>query len=119
LQSSVSPKKSPPFQAKSAAAGGGSRGGQKELSVQSAKRPAKDFLATLKEAEDLMTSLSLGLSKGTYECMICYDTVKPDDKIWSCVGSCYAVFHHKVRVGFSIDIGFDIHDLKNFSFLLR
>ncbi|KAI9336862.1 hypothetical protein DFJ73DRAFT_612138, partial [Zopfochytrium polystomum] len=46
-----------------------------------------------KEAEDLMASLSMGLSNSTYECMICYDTVKTKDKIWACNDSCFAVFH--------------------------
>ncbi|KAJ3331230.1 FKBP12-associated protein [Blyttiomyces sp. JEL0837] len=50
---------------------------------------------TAAENEDLMAALTQGLSNETYECMICYDTVKARDRIWSCTESCFAVFHHK------------------------
>ncbi|KAJ3023186.1 Transcriptional repressor NF-X1 [Thoreauomyces humboldtii] len=42
--------------------------------------------------DDLTASLINELSSSEYECMICYDTVKHRDKVWSCQ-VCYAVFH--------------------------
>ncbi|KAI9104723.1 hypothetical protein DFS34DRAFT_604207 [Phlyctochytrium arcticum] len=44
--------------------------------------------------EDLTSSLIEGLCAGDYECMICYDSIKGRDHIWSC-HTCWAVFHLK------------------------
>ncbi|TPX66558.1 hypothetical protein SpCBS45565_g04407 [Spizellomyces sp. 'palustris'] len=43
---------------------------------------------------DLTASLIDGLTRGDYECMICYDIVRSRDTVWSC-HICFAVFHLK------------------------
>lgn len=42
--------------------------------------------------QDLQFSLTVELTNSTYECMVCYNIVKPKDHIWSC-SICYNVFH--------------------------
>ena len=37
-------------------------------------------------------SLIEELIKGTYECMVCCDSVKNNNQVWSC-GSCLHIFH--------------------------
>ena len=32
------------------------------------------------------------LSRGTYECMVCCETVRAQNAVWSC-SNCYHVFH--------------------------
>ncbi|CAM0140389.1 unnamed protein product [Umbelopsis sp. WA50703] len=51
-------------------------------------------ISQLKEDEikDLLTSLTHGLTTSTYECMICWDIVRPGQQTWSC-DCCWAVFH--------------------------
>ncbi|KAJ2960802.1 hypothetical protein NQZ79_g3835 [Umbelopsis isabellina] len=51
-------------------------------------------ISQLKEDEikDLLTSLTHGLTTSTYECMICWDVVRPGQQTWSC-DCCWAVFH--------------------------
>lgn len=51
-------------------------------------------ISQLKEEEikDLLTSLTHGLTTSTYECMICWDVVRPGQQTWSC-DCCWAVFH--------------------------
>lgn len=44
------------------------------------------------EADDLTASLVEGLSSGDYECMICFDSIKQRESVWSCA-VCWAVFH--------------------------
>ncbi|CEG81703.1 hypothetical protein RMATCC62417_15868 [Rhizopus microsporus] len=41
---------------------------------------------------DIATKLIYELKNSTYECMICMDTVRPANQIWSC-DCCWAVFH--------------------------
>ena len=40
----------------------------------------------------LLQEIQDKLTKGTVECMICYDTVRRSSPIWSC-SSCYSIFH--------------------------
>ncbi|KAL6631100.1 hypothetical protein U3516DRAFT_656906, partial [Neocallimastix sp. 'constans'] len=42
--------------------------------------------------QDLQFNLIVELTNSTYECMVCYNVVKPKDHIWSC-SICYNVFH--------------------------
>ncbi|ORX78453.1 hypothetical protein BCR32DRAFT_295021 [Anaeromyces robustus] len=42
--------------------------------------------------QDLQFNLIVELTNSTYECMVCYNVVKPKDYIWSC-SICYNVFH--------------------------
>ncbi|KAJ3134051.1 FKBP12-associated protein [Geranomyces variabilis] len=82
----------------------GTEGGAGELSAESnnnkprKRRPRnrihKSVLDSANAAEDLTGSLIEGISDGSYECMICYDSVKHRDSVWSC-SCCYAVFHLK------------------------
>ncbi|KAJ3202082.1 hypothetical protein HDU67_000799, partial [Dinochytrium kinnereticum] len=45
--------------------------------------------------DDLAESLGVSLTDGSYECMVCYDKVRPSHKIWACHDCCHAVFHIK------------------------
>jgi transcriptional repressor NF-X1 len=51
-------------------------------------------ISQLKEDEikDLLTSLTHGLTTSSYDCMICWDIVRPGQQTWSC-DCCWAVFH--------------------------
>ncbi|KAJ9074037.1 FKBP12-associated protein [Entomophthora muscae] len=42
--------------------------------------------------EDLRTKLTFSLTDASYECMVCWETVKPKNFTWSCQ-HCWAVFH--------------------------
>ena len=44
--------------------------------------------------EDLMTSLTRKLRNETYECMICFDTIRWRDATWNCK-TCFCVLHLK------------------------
>lgn len=44
------------------------------------------------ECRDLMETLTVGLTDSTYECMVCWDAIRPAHKIWSCQ-VCWAAFH--------------------------
>ena len=43
---------------------------------------------------DIVSRLIRDLTVGTYECMICCESVKPPHYVWSCL-TCWAVFHLK------------------------
>ncbi|KAJ3395181.1 Transcriptional repressor NF-X1 [Entophlyctis sp. JEL0112] len=61
--------------------------------------PLSDLNTSNKQNLDLASKLAAQLKTGTYECMVCYDSVRPRDQIWTCSRSCFAVFHAKcVRV---------------------
>ncbi|KAF9164685.1 FKBP12-associated protein [Actinomortierella ambigua] len=47
---------------------------------------------TVEEARDLLTKLTVGLTDSTYECMVCWDVIRPAHKIWNCQ-VCWAAFH--------------------------
>ncbi|KAL1921835.1 uncharacterized protein VTP21DRAFT_10477 [Calcarisporiella thermophila] len=44
------------------------------------------------EIKDLQTSLTHELSSSKYECMVCWDVIRPRHQTWSC-NTCWAVFH--------------------------
>jgi len=54
-------------------------------------RPAK-FVHTVEEDRDLLAALTAGLSNSTYDCMVCWDVIRPAHKIWNCQ-VCWAAFH--------------------------
>ncbi|KAG0261262.1 Transcriptional repressor NF-X1 [Mortierella polycephala] len=54
-------------------------------------RPRK-FVHTVEEDRDLMAALTAGLTNSTYECMVCWDVVRPAHKVWNCQ-VCWAAFH--------------------------
>ncbi|KAG0091949.1 FKBP12-associated protein [Podila epicladia] len=62
------------------------------------KKPSHQFRAPAKyvpkiEADrDLLTSLTVGLTSSKYECMVCFDVIRPAHKIWNCQ-VCWAAFH--------------------------
>ncbi|KAJ3118961.1 FKBP12-associated protein [Phlyctochytrium bullatum] len=49
----------------------------------------------VQESSDLVESLRASLGAGSYECMVCYDKVRPHHKIWTCFECCHAAFHIK------------------------
>ncbi|KAJ3296370.1 FKBP12-associated protein [Rhizoclosmatium sp. JEL0117] len=55
----------------------------------------QELLEKERQNMDLAARLTSQLKSGSYECMICYDLVRPKDQIWSCAKSCFAVFHAK------------------------
>lgn len=80
-----------------------------------ATRRSRALQLTLKNqasiATDLRTSLQEQLQRQTYECMVCFDSVKTSDRIWNCE-TCYAIFHYKCAskwakksVGVGVDDG--------------
>lgn len=69
----------------------------------------------LKEANlpQLVQEIQEKLTKGTVECMICYDMVRRSAPIWSCT-SCYSIFHLNcikkwARAPTSIDLSAEKH----------
>ncbi|KAG0015747.1 FKBP12-associated protein [Entomortierella chlamydospora] len=50
------------------------------------------FVHKVEEDRDLMEALTVGLTKSTYDCMVCWDVIRPAHKIWSCQ-VCWAAFH--------------------------
>lgn len=54
-------------------------------------RPAK-FVHTVEEDRDLLAALTAGLSNSSYDCMVCWDVIRPAHKIWNCQ-VCWAAFH--------------------------
>ncbi|KNC98401.1 uncharacterized protein SPPG_09346 [Spizellomyces punctatus DAOM BR117] len=83
--------------------GAGSRSGEKERkrrprhkkAPRDASGPVSVSVQGNTDQEgDLTASLIDGLTKGDYECMICYDIVRARDAVWSC-HICFAVFHLK------------------------
>ncbi|KAI8073956.1 hypothetical protein BC940DRAFT_249973 [Gongronella butleri] len=43
-------------------------------------------------ADDMASTMAHELTTGAYECMVCWDTVKPFHHTWSCE-NCWAIFH--------------------------
>eukprot|EP00039_Didymoeca_costata_P008368 m.111091 g.111091 ORF g.111091 m.111091 type:complete len:1111 (+) comp14054_c0_seq3:94-3426(+) len=60
------------------------------------QKQTRDKLKLMNNLEDdglnLMESLARSLNDNSYDCMICYDTVKRKHQCWSCK-SCFQVFH--------------------------
>ncbi|KAF9932953.1 FKBP12-associated protein [Linnemannia zychae] len=52
----------------------------------------KKSARTIEEDRDLLTALTADLSNSTYECMVCWEVIRPAHKIWSCQ-VCWAAFH--------------------------
>ncbi|KAF9283588.1 FKBP12-associated protein [Linnemannia elongata] len=52
----------------------------------------KKFVHTVEEDRDLLAALTTGLSNSTYDCMVCWDVIRPAHKIWNCQ-VCWAAFH--------------------------
>ncbi|KAF9905744.1 FKBP12-associated protein [Linnemannia zychae] len=52
----------------------------------------KKFVHTVEEDRDLLTALTTGLTNSTYDCMVCWDVIRPAHKIWNCQ-VCWAAFH--------------------------
>lgn len=55
------------------------------------RAPAK-FVPKIEADRDLLTSLTVGLTSSKYECMVCFDVIRPAHKIWNCQ-VCWAAFH--------------------------
>ncbi|KAF9304096.1 FKBP12-associated protein [Mortierella antarctica] len=55
------------------------------------RSPAK-FVPKIEADHDLLTSLTVGLTSSKYECMVCFDVIRPAHKIWNCQ-VCWAAFH--------------------------
>nr|KAJ3420196.1 FKBP12-associated protein [Polyrhizophydium stewartii] len=81
-----------------AAAGGGHARGAARAARGKPRKPRGQGPASSAqpqpEAEALLVSLTEDLTNEVYDCMVCYDTVKSRDRVWSCT-TCYAVFHLK------------------------
>ncbi|KAI1300370.1 hypothetical protein EDD11_006235 [Mortierella claussenii] len=52
----------------------------------------KKFVHTVEEDRDLMAALTAGLTNSTYDCMVCWDVIRPAHKVWNCQ-VCWAAFH--------------------------
>lgn len=58
------------------------------------KKPLEEDKEKSEDESDLRINLSREITRQEYECMICYDNIKSNAKIWSCK-TCWAVFHLK------------------------
>ncbi|KAI9204843.1 uncharacterized protein BJ171DRAFT_442072 [Polychytrium aggregatum] len=58
------------------------------------RRKIHHNLGDIVDEDDQLGSLARGLTNGDYECMICYENVRPRDAVWSC-STCSHVFHLK------------------------
>ncbi|KAG6549717.1 hypothetical protein Mapa_008697 [Marchantia paleacea] len=65
--------------------------GRKKAVVQADNGEAL-WRAKKSQVPQLVQELEERLTRGTIECMICYDMVGRSSPMWSC-GSCYAIFH--------------------------
>ncbi|KAG0214770.1 FKBP12-associated protein [Mortierella sp. GBA30] len=79
------------------AAGNQDQSAESSGSSRSAKRSVprsqpRKFVHTVEEDRDLMAALTAGLSNSTYECMVCWDVIRPAHKTWNCQ-VCWAAFH--------------------------
>ncbi|KAG0319653.1 FKBP12-associated protein [Dissophora globulifera] len=52
----------------------------------------KKFVHTVEEDRDLMAALTDGLTNSKYDCMVCWDVIRPAHKVWNCQ-VCWAAFH--------------------------
>ncbi|KAF9425135.1 hypothetical protein BGZ94_007804 [Podila epigama] len=55
-------------------------------------RPPAKFVHKVEEDRDLLEALTVGLTNSTYDCMVCWDVIRPGHKTWCCQ-VCYAAFH--------------------------
>ncbi|KAG0017028.1 hypothetical protein BGZ80_008676 [Entomortierella chlamydospora] len=71
---------------------GESSGPQRNAQKKTPRNQPKKFVHTVEEDRDLMAALTAGLSDSTYDCMVCWDVIRPAHKIWNCQ-VCWAAFH--------------------------
>ncbi|KAF9134220.1 FKBP12-associated protein [Mortierella sp. 14UC] len=50
------------------------------------------FVHRVEEDRGLLEALTAGLTNSTYDCMVCWDVIRPAHKIWNCQ-VCWAAFH--------------------------
>ncbi|KAG0344901.1 hypothetical protein BG004_004094 [Podila humilis] len=62
------------------------------ISTPKARPSPKKFVHTVEEDRDLMAALTAGLTESTYDCMVCWDIIRPAHKTWNCQ-VCWAAFH--------------------------
>ncbi|KAG0219060.1 FKBP12-associated protein [Mortierella sp. NVP41] len=55
-------------------------------------RASIPFVPKVEEDRGLMEALTVGLTNSTYDCMVCWDVIRPAHKIWNCQ-VCWAAFH--------------------------
>ncbi|KAF9968163.1 FKBP12-associated protein, partial [Mortierella alpina] len=69
-----------------------SSGSQRHAQRNVSRAQPKKFVHTVEEDRDLMAALTAGLTNSTYECMVCWDVIRPAHKTWNCQ-VCWAAFH--------------------------
>ncbi|KAF9939211.1 FKBP12-associated protein [Mortierella alpina] len=69
-----------------------SSGSQRHVQRNVSRAQPKKFVHTVEEDRDLMAALTAGLTNSTYECMVCWDVIRPAHKTWNCQ-VCWAAFH--------------------------
>ena len=55
-------------------------------------RAPAPFVNKVEENRGLLESLTVGLTNSTYDCMVCWDVIRPAHRIWNCQ-VCWAAFH--------------------------
>ncbi|KAF9100982.1 FKBP12-associated protein [Mortierella sp. AM989] len=72
---------------------GESSGGQKnaQRKQQRGGQPKKS-VHNVEEYRDQMATLTAGLTNSSYDCMVCWDVIRPAHKIWNCQ-VCWVAFH--------------------------
>ncbi|KAF9205577.1 FKBP12-associated protein [Haplosporangium sp. Z 27] len=71
---------------------GESSGSQKNAQRRLPRVQPKKFVHTVEEDRDLLAALTAGLTNSTYDCMVCWDVIRPAHKVWNCQ-VCWAAFH--------------------------
>ncbi|KAF9988070.1 Transcriptional repressor NF-X1 [Modicella reniformis] len=71
---------------------GESSGSQRTAQRKTPRSHPKKQKHTVEGDRDLMAALTTGLSNSTYECMVCWDVIRPAHRIWNCQ-VCWAAFH--------------------------
>ncbi|KAF9332839.1 FKBP12-associated protein [Linnemannia elongata] len=55
-------------------------------------RAPTPFVHKVEEDRGLLEALTVGLTNSTYDCMVCWDVIRPAHRIWNCQ-VCWAAFH--------------------------
>ncbi|KAG0297192.1 FKBP12-associated protein [Linnemannia gamsii] len=55
-------------------------------------RALAPFVHKVEEDRGLLEALTVGLTNSTYDCMVCWDVIRPAHRIWNCQ-VCWAAFH--------------------------
>ncbi|KAG0367466.1 FKBP12-associated protein [Gamsiella multidivaricata] len=71
---------------------GESSGSQRNAQRNALRAQPRKFVHKIEEDRDLMAALTAGLSNSTYDCMVCWDVIRPAHKVWNCQ-VCFAAFH--------------------------